>query len=764
MQKKRILVVEDEGIVAKDIVDSLKKLGYEVSAAVASGKEALKNIEENKPDLVLMDIILKGELNGIETTAKINSRFDIPVIYLTAYADDKTLERAKITEPFGYLIKPFEDRELNSVIEMAFYKHKAEMKLKESKEWLSTTLNSIGDAVIATDERSYVKFMNPIAQSLTGWEEKEAAGKPLETVFNIVNEVTGNEVESPVKKVLKEGIIVGLANHTLLIAKDGTKRPIDDSGAPIRNSEGNIIGIVLIFRDITDRRKAEIALANEKEQLAVTLRSIGDGVITTDTEGKVVLINKVAEKLTGWAQEEALHKPLPEVFNIIVEKTRVPCEDPVQKVLQTGGIVGLANHTVLISKDGIERVIADSAAPIRGKNSTIIGVVLIFRDITEKKKMEDELMKARKLESIGILAGGIAHDFNNLLTGILGNVSLAKACPEDHEMLSRCLTNAEKATLRARDLTQQLLTFSKGGAPVLRTASITELVRDSADFAVRGSTVKCDYSFPDDLWTIEVDSGQISQVINNLIINADQAMPEGGIIEVSAENIVLSSKGALPLDEGNYVRISIKDQGVGISKEHIKKIFDPYFSTKQKGSGLGLATSYSIVNKHRGYIAVNSEITVGTTFHIYLSASQKEITLKKVAKEIPLTGTGKILIMDDEEMIKETACLVLKSMGYEVETVEDGSKAIELYKKAKKSGKPFDAVIMDLTIPGAMGGKEAIKKLLEIDPKAKAIVSSGYSNDPVMAHFRKYGFIGFLAKPYKREELHEILVEALKKT
>jgi len=350
-----------------------------------------------------------------------------------------------------------------------------------------------------------------------------------------------------------------------------------------------------------------------------------------------------------------------------------------------------------------------------------------------------------------------------LLTGILGNVSLAKSYAKKDEQIFRTLDNAEKASLQARDLTRQLLTFSKGGAPIKSTASIAELLRDSADFAVRGSTVKCEFSFPDDLWTVEVDSGQISQVINNLIINADQAMPEGGIIEVSAENIAISTKDALPLDEGNYVRISIKDQGIGISKEHLKKIFDPYFSTKQKGSGLGLATSYSIVKRHRGYITLKSEITIGTTFNIYLSASQKDTTVKKDEKKVPLIGKGKILVMDDVEVVKRAADLALKNMGYEVELAEDGSKAIALYKKAKESGNPFDAVILDLTIPGGMGGKEAIKKLLEIDPKAKAIVSSGYSNDPVMADFRKHGFVGFLPKPFKLEELHDVLVEVMQK-
>lgn len=383
-----------------------------------------------------------------------------------------------------------------------------------------------------------------------------------------------------------------------------------------------------LSRELTRRIEAEQSLAAEKERLAVTLRSIGDGIITTDMGGKIVLINKIAEKLTGWIQEEAIGRPLREVFHIINEKTRLPCENPVEKVLETGGIVGLANHTALIARDGTERMLADSGAPIRDKEGKIIGVVLVFRDITEQKKMEEELLKASKLDSVGLLAGGIAHDFNNILTAILGNISLAKMDKNLDEIFER-ITQAEKACLRVRDLTQQLLTFSKGGAPVKRVASIAELIRDSAIFALRGSNVRCDFSMPADLWPVEVDEGQISQVINNLVINAQQAMPAGGGIQVRCENIRVERGLALPLEKGEYVKISIEDHGVGIPKEYLQKIFDPYFTTKQKGSGLGLTTSYSIIKNHDGIITVESEVGVGTTFGVYLPVSKKEVFPKE---------------------------------------------------------------------------------------------------------------------------------------
>jgi len=509
---------------------------------------------------------------------------------------------------------------------------------------------------------------------------------------------------------------------------------------------------IRIFPLRTLRRTLK-SLFEEKERAQVTLRSIGDGVITTDAEGKVVLINAIAERLTGWTQREAEGKPLTEVFYIINEKTRERCENPVDKVLREGKIVDLANHTALIARDGAERIIADSGAPIRDESGNIIGVVLVFRDATEKQKLEEEILKAGKLESVGILAGGIAHDFNNILTAITGNISLAMRDIKPSDAIFRRLVDAESACLRAKELTYQLLTFSKGGAPVKKTVSVSEIIEDSARLALAGSNVRCKISVPDDLLPADVDEGQISQVINNLLINAVEAMPGGGVITVRAENLTAGKGDALPLAYGKYLKISIQDQGTGILPGHLRKIFDPYFTTKQKGSGLGLAICYSIVKKHDGHISVESVLGSGTTFSIYLPASSKEPARKKDSREEPIRGEGKILVMDDEAIVRDVTGRILKHLGYDVEFAGDGSEAIELYRKAKESGKPFDLVIMDLTVPGGMGGKEAIHWLIEIDPDVRAIVSSGYSDNLVMSDFRQYGFKGVVAKPYKIQQL-----------
>ncbi len=628
----------------------------------------------------------------------------------------------------------------------------AEDALRESELQYRTTIDSMGDIIHVVDADLRFMLVNATfgqwAAELELELEKDVIGR---TVFEVFPFLPADKVRDEYYQVFDTGKVIITEDSTII---EGKEFITETRKIPIFE-KGRVARLVTVIRDITERKRAEEALAAEKERLAVTLRSIGDGVITTDMAGKIVLINKVAEKLTGWIEDEAIGQPLSEVFHIINEKTRQRCENPVEKVLESGGTVGLANHTVLIARDGTERILADSGAPIYDKEGKIIGVVLVFRDITEKRKMEEELLKASKLESVSILAGGIAHDFNNILTAILGNISFAKMEISPEDEIFKTLTAAEKASLRARDLTRQLLTFAKGGAPVKKTTSIAELIKDSASFTLRGSNARCEFSIPDDLWPVEIDEGQISQVINNLVINADQAMPAGGIIKVGAENMIVGAEQALPLEDGKYVRISIEDQGIGIPEDYLSKIFDPYFTTKQKGSGLGLATSYSIINNHEGHIKVESELGVGTTFYVYLPASPSKILTEKKVEESPLVGKGKILVVDDEEAVREVAGRLLKCVGHQVAFARDGAEAIELYKKAQEAGQPFDAVIMDLTIPGGMGGKEAINKLLDIDPEIKAIVSSGYSNDPVMSEFKRYGFSGVVAKPYEIVELSE---------
>ena len=509
-----------------------------------------------------------------------------------------------------------------------------------------------------------------------------------------------------------------------------------------------------------ERNKSSEILAEEKERLSVTIRSLAEGVIAVNIDGDVILMNKAAEDLTGWSQENTLNQPLDRFFKIQNEEG-ARLENPINSVFKNKEAVEFTNPAVLLKKNKNTIVISYNCSPIFDRKSKLIGVVLTFNDISDKIKMEEEMLKASKIESLGIFAGGIAHDFNNILTAILGNINLAKLNHEPDSENYNFLSEAENATSRAKDLTMQLLTFAKGGAPVKKISSITEILIDTSNFVLSGSKIKCDYMVPDELWPVEIDGGQISQVVNNLVINAMQAMPDGGSIEISAKNIAISENYFLQLNKGNYIKITIKDSGTGISKENLQNIFDPFFTTKTDGNGLGLASTFSIIKKHDGAIDVESELGKGTSFYIYLPASiDEEIVLIKNDSQI-VAGKGNILVMDDENVILKIAEKFLTKLGYEVDIANNGNEVITLYKNALSNNTPYDALIMDLTIPGGMGGKECVKKLLEIDPNVKAIVSSGYSNDPVMSNYKEYGFKGVVIKPYRIQELSQTIKQIL---
>jgi two-component system, cell cycle sensor histidine kinase and response regulator CckA len=525
-----------------------------------------------------------------------------------------------------------------------------------------------------------------------------------------------------------------------------------------------------LFRDITEKKQAQDKLRRsqeeiyrERERLTVTLRSIGDGVITTDTSGRVTFMNPIAEITTGWSVEEAIGKPLSEVFRIINEITRQPCENPVEKVLKTGVIVELANHTVLISRDGREIVLADSGSPIKDEKGNAFGVILVFRDVTEKQQMLDALQRSQKLDSLGVLAGGIAHDFNNLLGGIFGFIDLARCDRNLNKKTADYLDSSMQVLSRAKGLTQQLLTFSKGGAPIRKTGAVEKMVREVAQFVLSGSNVAASFSVAPGLWNCEFDENQICQVIDNIVINALQAMPLGGTIDVTMENCRIGEEKHDVLKSENYVRISIRDSGIGIPREIITRIFDPFFTTKQKGHGLGLATAYSIIRKHDGAIDVESEPGKGSVFHIYLPASSAMAKTGDGEMDVTFVGGGRILVMDDEQFIRDTVEAMLTAKGYETLCAKDGQEALNRFDEERSAGRTIDAIICDLTVPGGLGGKEIVGVIRKKDTLVPIIVSSGYSEDPVMANPKDYGFSASIAKPFTLKELHTLLYSLLHK-
>lgn len=395
------------------------------------------------------------------------------------------------------------------------------------------------------------------------------------------------------------------------------------------------------------------------------------------------------------------------------------------------------------------------------ENGRVIAMAGSLTDISDRKHLDEERQKGQKLESLGILAGGIAHDFNNLLMSILGSISLAKHYLHGNDQARNQIEQAEKASLRAKDLAQQLLTFSRGGEPVAKSIELGPLLKDTISFSLRGSKSRYELSFAEGLWPVLADAGQISQVINNIVINADQAMPDGGVLTVSVKNVDPAQALADGLPSREHVKISIADKGAGIEPEVLKKIFDPYFTTKAKGSGLGLATAYSIIKNHGGRITVHSTVGHGAQFDIYLPAAQEKPKTPEPQAAGIIRGNGRILVMDDEDDIRAVLLQMLTALGYRPDGCADGDAAVELFGRAQQLGDPYDLVMMDLTVPGGKGGKDTIGLLREIDPGVSAIVSSGYANDPIMAHYEAYGFVGVISKPFNIMTLSEVVASVL---
>ena len=515
--------------------------------------------------------------------------------------------------------------------------------------------------------------------------------------------------------------------------------------------------LVKLKKEADERELAEQALRLSEAQFRGVFEDSALGITISDVNGHIITCNPAYQKMLGYRQEELREM----TFSALTYSEDIQKHMGLYEELLAGTRDFFQAEKRYVSKDG--KVIWGqlTVSLVRDQDQKPLFVIGLIEDIGEKKALENERIKASKLESIGILAGGIAHDFNNLLTAIIGNITLAKKhLDPDHTAVKR-LNEAEKAVIRTRDLTQQLLTFSKGGDPVKRAVPITDIIKDSAIFALRGSNVKCEFDIPAGLWRTKVDAGQFSQVIQNLTINAGHAMPEGGSITITAHNETVSDADGLPVSSGQYIKISVADQGTGIAEDVIPRIFDPYFTTKSEGSGLGLSIVHSIIKNHDGHIQVESEPGEGTVFHIYLPAVVRKKKTQEILIDRIFTGSGKLLFMDDEEMIRDFAAELLNELGYTVALARDGEEAIRLYKAAQESGTPFSAVLMDITIPGGMGGKEAIKEILKLDADAKVIVSSGYAKDPIMSNYRRYGFSGVVPKPYNIEELSQELHRVL---
>ncbi len=522
-----------------------------------------------------------------------------------------------------------------------------------------------------------------------------------------------------------------------------------------------------LIEDVQKRQEAEAELADEKERLAVTLTSIAEGVIAVDVEGKITLLNRIAEKYTGYSSDEAIGQPLDTVFCVIDRETREPVETPVQRVLDDdGGAAKEVQGAVLLPKQGLtasgDRLVDAATTPMKDSDGRLLGAVLVFRDVTERTRAEEQLRKTQKLESLGVLAGGIAHDFNNMLTGIFCHVDMARRSLAPDAVARRWLEDTMTVLDNAKGLARQLLTFASGGQPVLESHSLGELLRDSARFVLSGSHVAAELDIPGDLWPCDMDPVQIRQVVDNLVLNARQAMSDRGRLSVIASNIIEAPDKRHHRGENDpyprrWVEIAVRDEGPGMPPDVLERIFDPFFTTKATGSGLGLATVHSIATKHGGKIDVESQPGKGTTFRLRLrAASAPSVSMlpKQRISDLPKPPRAtSVLVMDDEYPIRRVAGAALEGAGYEVVLTESGAEAVERYRERFEQGRPFDLVILDLTVAGGMGGAEALEQLRALHPGVQAIASSGYSSGPVLGDPSASGFNAALPKPYTVDDL-----------
>ena len=610
--------------------------------------------------------------------------------------------------------------------------------LKETRQILRAIMEGATEAIFITGKEGRNILANAAGARLIGRPVEEIIGKELEELFPAE---TAEKLRRENQEIIRSGKPRVFEEEMTV---EGKRSLFRTTRSPFRDEAGEVVGIIAIGRDVTSEKVAEENLRNEHELRKSIENSIPAGIAVADHAGKIIYVNPALCKMVGWSQEEMIGNPVPHLFWPPEES------DNIRKAFQNHLEHPESGPAELILRRKNEERFPALVWPSRLNNGLgkPIGLLGAFYDMSETKKMEREVLKVQKLESLGIFAGGVAHDFNNIMTSVLGNISLAKSWLNPEDRAFGRLSEAENASLRARDLATQLLTFAKGGAPVKTSLSIQHVLENSVKYCLTGTHVKSQIFLMEDLWQVDADEGQISQVIQNLLINAKRAMPEGGTLWIKAENFRQQSESSngRSLRKGAYVMISIRDEGEVMPGE-----------AREKENGLGLSAIRSIIEKHQGYIVPESQPGRGTTFNVFLPASLGGEKPHRETTERLMKGSGRILVVDDERSILNVADEMLRHMGYEVEMASSGSQAIQRIQRAKDNNRRIDAVITDLTIPGDFGGIALLQKLKEIDPELKVIVSSGYSTDPVMSDYRKYGFSNVIMKPYRVFELSKIL-------
>jgi PAS domain S-box-containing protein len=634
-----------------------------------------------------------------------------------------------------------------------------EEALHESEARYHRIVETAREGIWAFDAHWKTTYINPKMAELLGYELKDLLEKPFDACIFAADKA------DHVQRVQQQEQGKNETYERRLRHKEGHEIWFLISATAQLDAHGQFIGSFAMLTDITKRKQAEETLqrseqrANEANNLLkLVLDTIPVRLFWKDLASTFLGCNHLFAQDAGFQVPEELIG-LNDFSMGWREQAELYRQDDLE--VMTSGKPKLHYEEIQTTPDGQQIWLSTSKVPLRDTQGEIIGVLGSYEDITQRKLAEEELSKAQKIESLGLLAGGIAHDFNNILMVIMGNIAMAKALLSPTDTVYDRLTTAETAASKAHDLARRFLTFAKGGTPLKRSISVANLIKTYSRLTLSGTSSTCAYTLPGDLWSIDADEGQIGQALTNIFMNADQATPEGGTITVHGENMIISAEDNLPLNSGRYVKISIKDEGKGIPEQHLGKVFDPYFTTKKKGSGLGLTSAFSIVKKHEGLLTVDSSEGSGTTFTLLLPASSSPDSSATIAEHTVYSGSGKILVMDDDEMVLEVIGTMLERLGYHVNFACNGEQALEKYIQAQESGDPYDAVIMDLIIPIGMGGREAMELLHAIDPQARVIISSGYSNNSVMTDYASYGFCDVIVKPYRLSDLSKKLQQVI---
>jgi PAS domain S-box-containing protein len=780
MTPQRILIVEDDDALGRELQDTLVAAGFSVPHVPATGSRAIELAGQIDPDLVLMDVSVNGDPDGIAAAMQIGD--ERGVVYLAGPEDEKLQQRARATTHFGFVTKPYVARDLVETIRAALSRHESLRRLEVSERRFVSTMRSMADGVIMTDLAGNITYLNPTAEEITGWTGEEASGRPLKEVFHI-RDRDGSEADAlPVGSDGRGG------RSIVLTKKSGDAIIIEDNTAPIRDDAGGLTGLVVVFRERV-RRGAQggdgFDDAREGEHLVRMVESIVDPMFTMDSDWRITYVNQQAAGYFGATRDEVLGRVFWDDFPRSVRERYLP---EFTKTLRD-----FSPQHFEFFHEAKKSWFEVNSYPFAD------GVLALFKDITERKNSEEEQAKIEKLEGLGFLARGFAHDFNNLLTVLLGNLSLATSrVPEDADYREDLVT-AKTATVQAQNLVQQLLTFAKGGAPIKRRIEIGRVVESvvrecQVKRRERGVNYFCNVE--PGLWPLHGDESQLLRMLHNLIRNAEQAMPSGGDLMVHCKNLEAASAlpdEALHLDpDVDYMLIKVYDDGEGIAEAIRQRVFEPYFSgwPDTNASGLGLTVCESIVKAHGGFMVLDSREGYGTTVNVYLpalgpasgdrgdeeGATRSGETAGKspastligghspagIVREVSLVPQ-RILVLEDELLIRELIARNLTEAGYEVHQAAEGASAVHAYKEAMRSHETFDLVLMDLSIPEGIGGAEAMAQIRRIDPEVVAIVSSGYSDDPVMANHEKYGFSGVLPKPYDPMELRRLVAEVIER-